>query len=110
MFEYDLKGKQVILVLDPELLPTLEACGIQGSPLAARVHTMEEAGLWLENPHFTVCPVGAKKIYGPGGETLCMVHVFIPARAIVSVVVFPSEVGDLEKDPSFHKIGFKIGR
>ncbi len=32
----------------------------------------------------------------------------MPARAIVSVAVFPSEVKDLDSDPKFHKIGFVL--
>jgi len=107
MFEYELAGKQVILILYPEILSCLDACGIFGSPLVARVNKMEEAGLWLENPSFRVCPAGSNHIYDAKGQAMCMAHVFVPAKAILSVVVFPSDVKDLEEDPNYHRIGFR---
>ena len=109
MFEYDLTEKQVVLVLNQELLASLAVFGIHGSPLLARVHKMEESGLWLENPAFPVCAPGAKRIYGPEGEPHCTAYIFVPAQAIFSVAVFPAEVKDIENNPNFHKIGFSIG-
>ena len=106
MFEYDLTGKQVVLVLDEEVLPALKSLGVLGSPLLGRVHRMEESGIWLENPSFSICPVGTRKLYAPTGEAMCLAHVFIHSRSIVSMAVFPSEVEALEKDPNLHKIGF----
>lgn len=107
MFQYDLAGKQVILALDEEFLPHFRALGVRGSPLVARVLKTEESGLWLENPSFSVCPVGAKKIYDAQGEAMCLAHVFIPARSIITLAAFPSEVKHLEDNPELHQIGFK---
>jgi hypothetical protein len=107
MLDYDLTGKQVVLALEEEFLPHFKALGVRGSPLVARVLKAEESGLWLENPAFSVCPVGAKKIYDSQGEALCLAHVFIPARAVVTLAVFPHDVQNLEDNPELHQIGFK---
>lgn len=105
-FEYDLTGKQVVIALEPEILSVLKDFGITGTPFVARVHKMDTGGLWVENPHFTICPIDKRKLYGARGETLCTAHVFIPARAIVSVATFPDEIKGLEDNTTFHKIGF----
>lgn len=110
MFDYDLTGKQVILALEEAFLPHLKALGVRGSPLVARVFKTEEGGVWLENPAFSVCPIGAKKIYNPAGDAMCMAHVFIPARAIVTVAAFPTDVENLGENPGLHKIGFQPER
>lgn len=107
MLSYKLKGKHVILQLDPDFLPFLAFSGIEGSPLFAKVHSKEETGLWLETDHFVMCPVGIPKLYDAKGAAHCRAHIFIPEKAILSVVAFPADVPDLAKDPTVHRIGFK---
>lgn len=107
MFHYDLKGKQVILQLDPEFLPHLRFAGVDGSPVLAKVHRMEEHGLWLATDSFALCPVGVPALYRPSGRKACRAHIFIPAKAVLSVVVFPGQAPSLEKEPGIHTIGFK---
>ena len=107
MFNYNLKGKQVILVLEPKLLEALEPLGITGSPIYAKVHSMEKDGLWLDNPSFPLCPVGQPKLYTARGEAFCHAHIFIPQGAILSVAAFPHKVPGLEKTPGLKKIGFQ---
>ncbi|MFH2202806.1 MAG: hypothetical protein ABIJ96_06815 [Elusimicrobiota bacterium] len=107
MFDYKLKGKQVILQLDPEFLPHLKYCGIEGSPLFAKVYKMEQDGLWLETNSFRVCPTPIIKLSGPKGEQFCRAHIYIPRQAIISVVAFPAVTANLENDPKLHQIGFR---
>jgi len=107
MFEYNLKGKHVILSLDQDYIPYLESYGISGSPLFAKVHRMEESGLWLESDSFNLCPQGIPKLFKPTGEAFCRAHIFIPAKSVVSVVAFPGDASHLQKEPSLHQIGFR---
>lgn len=107
MFGYELKGKQVILVLDPAFVKQVKPLGITGSPVVARVFKTDDDGVWLDNPSFAVCPVGVPKLYDARGEVQCHAHVFVPERAILSVAAFPTEVPRLEEDPSFKPIGFQ---
>jgi len=107
MFEYNLKGKQVILSLDEEYVQHLKPYGIQGSPLLAKVHRMEEQGLWLESDSFKLCPQGVPKLFRPSGEAFCRAHIFVPAKAIVAAVAFPAHAAHLHKDPNLHRIGFR---
>lgn len=107
MFDYDLTGKQVILALDETFLPHCAALGVRGSPVTARVFKVEDSGLWLENPAFPLCPTGSKKLYDPSGEAMCLAHLFVPARAIVTVAAFPEDVRNLEDNPDLHRIGFR---
>lgn len=106
MFDYDLKDKQVILVLADEVLARLRPLGIGGSPLLATVHKVEGHGLWLDSPRFSVCPAGSKKLLDAKGEDFCHAHVFIPAGAIVSAVAFPAGTADLGEKEGLHRIGF----
>lgn len=109
MFDaYDLKGKHCILQLDPEFLPYLQFCGIDGSPLFAKVYDEEDDGLWLETASFHLCPTGVLKLYDATGEAQCRAHIFIPAKAILSVVAFPGDASALESDPALHHIGFRV--
>ncbi len=107
MFEYKLKGKHVILQIDPEFLPHLAYAGIEGSPLFAKVFKMEEEGIWLETKEFNACPVPVIKLYGPKGRAFCRAHIYIPRQAILSIVAFPSNVPRLENDPKMYRIGFR---
>lgn len=106
MFDYDLKGKQVILVLDEEVAQRLKPLGIRGSPLLGTVHSVESHGLWLDNPAFSVCPIGTPKLHDAAGETFCHAQIFIPAGGIVSAVAFPTGTKIVEEPPGLHKIGF----
>ena len=106
MFDYDLAGKQVILVLDHKMLKALEPLGIPGSPLYGQVHKVDDNGLWMENHSFPVCPIDQPRVVGPEGNALCHAHVFIPSSAIVSLAAFPNTVAELEDHPELHKIGF----
>ena len=110
MFEYDLTGKEVILSLDPDFLPHLKFGGIAGTPLFALVHKMEESGLWLDAKRFPLCPVGIPKLYSATGDEFCHAHIFVPARAVISVVTFPAGVAGLAEDPNLNQIGFKPKR
>lgn len=107
MFEYNLKGKRVLLSIDTEFIPYLKPYGIAGSPILVKVFKMEEGGLWVETSSFQMSPKGVPKIYAPSGEAICRAHIFIPSKAVVSAVVFPGAVPRLEKDPAVHQIGFK---
>lgn len=107
MFQYELEGKKVILALTPEFIPSVASFGIQGTPLYATVHAQEPGGLWIETQSFVLCPVGVPKVYDARGTARCRAHIFIPASAVVSLVVFPGAPADgLEEDPAVHKIGF----
>lgn len=109
MFQYDLAGRQVVLVLDAEVLPALAPLGISASPTVATVHSMEPEGLWLENPRFGLCPPGMPRLHAPGQEEpFCHAHVFVPRSAIVSVAVFPGGPQDLEERPDLQRIGFVL--
>lgn len=110
MFDYDLKGKHVVLVLDKEILPYLKHCGIHGSPLFAKVQSMDPNGLWLETDSFTLCPIKIpKKKDHSSGEYYCRAHVFIPAKGIVSCVAFPDDPSGMEIDESaYTRIGFQV--
>jgi hypothetical protein len=110
MLAYKLKGKHVILQLDPDFLPFLAFSGIEGSPLFAKVHSKEETGLWLQTDHFVMCPAGIPKLYDAFGEAHCRAHIFIPEKAILSIVAFPADVPNPTKDLSVHRIGFKPAR
>lgn len=79
MFDYELKDKQVILILADEVLQRLRPLGVTGSPLLATVHKV---------------------------ESFCQAHVFIPAGAIFSAVSFPEGAGALGEQPGLHIIGF----
>ena len=107
MYDYDLDGKQVILVIDKNTIEELKPLGIPGSPVYGRVFKAVDRGIWLENHAFPVCPVDQPKILKPNGEALCHAHVFIPADAIVSMAVFPSAVEELAEHPGLHHIGFQ---
>lgn len=107
MLEYKLKGKHVILQIDPEFLPHLAYAGIEGSPLFAQVFKVEEDGFWLETREFRACPTPIIKLYGPKGQSFCRAHIFIPRSAILSIVAFPADVPPLEKDPTMYRIGFR---
>lgn len=109
MFNYNLAGKQVILVLEEDFVEKMKFAGIEGSPVVARVHKMEDGGLWLKSETFPACPTGVPQLYKAAGEKWCRAHIFIPAGAIDSVVVFPAAVADIEKDPNLFSIGFKAG-
>ena len=52
MFDYDLLGKQVILILSDGLVERLRPLGVGGSPLLGTVHSAERGGLWLDAPAF----------------------------------------------------------
>lgn len=106
MFDYELKGKQVILILADEVLQRLRPLGVAGSPLLATVHKVESHGLWLDSPRFSVCPVGAGKLVDAKGEKFCHAHVFIPAGAIISAVAFPEGAEEIVAQPGLHGIGF----
>ncbi|MBI2070169.1 MAG: hypothetical protein HYT79_06160 [Elusimicrobia bacterium] len=106
MFEYDLADKQVLLVLNPELLEILKGVGITGSPLFGKVHKMEQNGLWLDSAQFPLCPINIKRIYDARGVVRCHAHVFIPAVAIVSVATFPDSPIEPPEDSGFSQIGF----
>lgn len=108
MFNYDLKGKQVILVLTDGIVTALQPLGVNGSPLLGKVHLVEDHGLWLDSPTFAACPIDAPRRYDPNGQSFCHAHVFIPANAIISLVVFPSDVSHLEDQPGLYKIGFRL--
>lgn len=107
MFHYDLKDKQVILVLNDEIVKELQPLGVNGSPLVGKVHLVEDNGLWLDNPTFAACPIDTPKLFDPKGQSFCHAHVFIPANSIISLVAFPTPVKDLEDQPGLHKIGFQ---
>jgi hypothetical protein len=107
MLDYKLKGKQVILQLDPDFLPHLSFAGIDGSPLFAKVHRQEEEGLWLETTSFKYCPTGVPRLFRPSGEAVCRAHIFIPFKAILSVVAFPAGSGRMEGVENLHQIGFR---
>lgn len=106
MFDYDLKDKQVILVLADEVVEKLRPLGVAGSPVLGTVHKVESHGLWLDSPQFSVCPVGASKLVDAKGDSFCHAHVFIPAGAIISAVAFPSGAAPIEDQPGLHRIGF----
>ena len=107
MFDYNLKGKEVVISLDEEFLPYLKPYGIMGSPLYAKVFKMEEGGLWLETTSFSLCPRGVPKLYKPSGGQFCRAHIFVPSKAVVSVVTFPGKNNPLQADPNLKRIGFK---
>ncbi|MBI4375410.1 MAG: hypothetical protein HY549_03075 [Elusimicrobia bacterium] len=109
MFNYELKGKLVILVLAHDLVEKLAPLGIEGSPLLGRVHAMEDHGMWLDDPTFGVCPVGSRPLYGKDGEKFCHAHVFIPASGIISLVSFPNE-SEIPAQSGLYRIGFKVPR
>lgn len=106
MFDYDLTGKQVILVLSDEVVSRLRPLGINGSPLLATVHKVESHGLWLDSPRFSVCPAGTGKLLDAKGEDFCHAHVFIPAGVIISAVAFPMGTAELPAQEGLHRIGF----
>lgn len=106
-FEYQLEGKQVVLVLDRIIARALKPLGVSGTPLYGKVHKVEEHGVWLDNPGFAVCPPN-KIVYPEETANFCHAHVFIPADAILALATFPGAVAELEDDPSFHRIGFEI--
>lgn len=106
MFDYELSGKQVILLLDQEFEKSLALLGIEGSPLYGKVFKAEEKGLWLDHPKFGLCPLDKPHLYDPAGEIFCHAHIFVPAQSILSVVAFPETVKELEEMPSLSRIGF----
>ncbi|MDE2293648.1 MAG: hypothetical protein KGL53_16320 [Elusimicrobia bacterium] len=106
MFDYELKGKQVILLLADEVVTRLRPFGIDGSPLFGLVHSVERHGLWLDAPAFSVCPVDGKAPRPAAKGASCHAHVFIPGEAIVSAVAFPSGGEALADEGSLHHIGF----
>ncbi len=107
MFDYKLKGKHVLLSLDPEFLKFVKLYGIEGSPLFALVHKMESDGLWLETKSFALCPRGIPQILDKDGDPLCRAHIFVPAKAIISVVTFPADLPPITEDPELFHIGFR---
>ena len=107
MFAYNLKGKYIILVLAEEFLKIMKTVGLPGSPVYAKVHSLEERGFWLENTSFPLCPPAATKLFDAKGEEFCRAHIFIPAEAVVSVVAFPQKIGGLENTPDLYAIGFR---
>ena len=106
-FDYQLEGKQVVLVLDRVIAKSLRPLGVSGTPLYGKIYKVEEHGVWLDNPGFAVCPP-TKIVYPEDSANFCHAHVFIPADAIVALATFPGRVEELEDDPSFHKIGFDL--
>ena len=78
-----------------------------GSPLFAMVHKVGEEGIWLETRTFPLCPSNVKKEKTKSGQEVCLAHIFIPLRCIVSVVAFPEKTSAIEADPKVHKIGFR---
>jgi len=106
MFDYELKGKQVILVLADALVERLRPLGVGGSPLFGSVFSTERGGLWLDAPTFGVCPKDRPKVLDAQGQSVCHAHIFIPAEGIISAVAFPSGASAVAEDPSLHRIGF----
>lgn len=106
MFDYDLLGKQVILILSDGLVERLRPLGVGGSPLLGTVHSAERGGLWLDAPAFGVCPTNGPKVLDAKGQTVCHAHIFIPAEGIVSAVAFPGGAAAVADDPALHRIGF----
>lgn len=106
MFDYELAGKQVILVLGDALVERLRPLGVGGSPLLGSVHSVERSGLWLDAPAFGVCPANGPKVLDTKGRSVCHAHIFIPAEGIVSAVAFPNGADALAQDPALHRIGF----
>jgi hypothetical protein len=107
MFDYKLKGKHIIIQFDPQFLPHLKYAGIDGTPLYAKVFRQEESGLWLDTQSFPFCPRPSVKPRVVDGEEFCHAHIFVPKEFVLSVVVFPSEMPKIERDPQVHTIGFK---
>ena len=107
MFSYKLKGKHVILSLDPDFLPFLSYSGIEGSPLFAKIYDVEDEGLWLETDHFHLSPAGVPKLYNAKGKARCRAHIFVPQKAILSITTFPDAVPDLTHERRLHQIGFR---
>lgn len=105
MFSYDLSGKQALLVLTEAFVEQLKPIGVE-SPVVAKVHKVEDRGLWLDATRFPLCPIDAPRLYGPDGESFCHAHLFVPADAIVSVAAFPRDVPEL----SYSTIGFRPAR
>ncbi|MBI5594671.1 MAG: hypothetical protein HY928_01130 [Elusimicrobia bacterium] len=105
MFDYELKGRQVILVLADALVERLRPLGVGGSPLLGAVHGVERSGLWLDAPAFGVCPADGPKVLDSRGQAVCHAHLFIPAEGIVSAVAFPDGSGPAPDDPNLHRIG-----
>ena len=97
MYEYNLNGKNVLLSLDKSLMKYVKNYGIKGSPLFAHVYKMESDGLWLETQDFKLKPKASPR----------KAHIFIPAKAIISAVVFPSDSPSLENEADIHQIGFR---
>jgi hypothetical protein len=106
MYDYDLDGKQVILVLDPDVIDQLKHLGIPGSPVYGKVFKAVEAGLWMDNHYFPLCPIDQPKLVHPSGEAFCHAHIFIPAPAIISLAVFPNTIKEPDQ-AGLNRIGFK---
>lgn len=106
MFDYELKDKQVLLILNERAVADLEPFGITGSPIYAKVHSVEQNGLWLDNPSFPLCPIDKPHLYDARGNAFCHAHVFVPAAAVVSLAALtePVDFGAME---GLNRIGFR---
>ncbi|PCI36294.1 MAG: hypothetical protein COB53_10085 [Elusimicrobia bacterium] len=107
MFDYNLDGKHVLLSLDKEFLKYVKHYGIKGSPLFALVHKTESDGMWLETQNFKLAPKGIPQKINKDGKTQLKAHIFVPSKAIISTVVFPSDTPQLDDDPELYHIGFR---
>ena len=106
MFDYDIAGKQVVLVLDETAANRLKTLGIEGTPLFGTVLRADRKGIWLDNPAFPLCPLDKPRAKRVKGDT-CRAHIFIPEDAVVSIAVFPKQVRTPER-PEIRTIGFHL--
>lgn len=95
-------GHMVMLKLDN--WQELEAFGIEGEHVYARVVGVGDFGLWIENPSFEAAPVTAS------APESCLAYILISWSFVKSVVFFPHiDESEFTETIRVKRLGFNQG-